>query len=203
MWAVLSRKTQLLLVLATGFVAVRAIDAVVALLGSEPLNLWKSISLAVTAVGVVAAFIGEASWRWVWRRMPLLQRAVFPDLNGTWSGFLRSTWVNPETGENPSPIPTRIFIRQGLFSTAVHLETGESSSDSNHVILERVGRTGRHRIWYDYANTPDAVVRPRSQPHDGVAYLEIDLARAAKRLTGRYYTARGTTGDIEIELTDW
>ncbi len=202
MWAVLSRKTQLLVVLAVGFVAVRAIDGVVALLGGEPLTLWKSISLAVTAVGIVAAFIGEASWRWVWRRLPFLQRAVFPDLNGTWSGFLRSTWVDPETDQSPPPIPTRIFIRQGLFDTSVHLETGESRSDSSHVILEKLGHTGRHRIWYGYANTPDAVVRPRSQPHDGVAYLEIDFARDPTRLTGRYYTARGTTGDIEIERTD-
>ncbi|MGX9105215.1 Cap15 family cyclic dinucleotide receptor domain-containing protein, partial [Escherichia coli] len=92
------------------------------------------------------------------------------------------------------PIPTEVTIRQRLFATSVSLKTGESESHSTRCLLERLTDIGRFRVWYSYNNDPVAQVRHRSSPHEGVAFLEFDPDAGPDRLTGRYYTARKTTG---------
>ncbi|MGL1774778.1 hypothetical protein ACSTG3_23415, partial [Vibrio parahaemolyticus] len=72
----------------------------------------------------ILVFVAETCWRWIWRRVPILGRKAFPDLNGKWAGTLTSTWVNPETGQALPPIPTEVTIRQRLFATSVSLKTG-------------------------------------------------------------------------------
>jgi hypothetical protein len=198
MWSLLGRKAQVTTILAAGLLSAWAIDAVYALwLHREP-GAVKILSLAVTIVGTVLAIAAELSWRWVWRKIPLLSRKAFPDLNGKWTGTLQSTWKDPDTGQSIAPIPTEITVRQGLFSTSVSLKTAESESHSTRCILERLADIGRFRIWYSYNNDPIARVRHRSSPHEGVAFLESDPDKGSDSLTGRYYTARKTTGDIEV-----
>ena len=96
------------------------------------------------------------------------------------------------------PISAEITIRQRLFASSVSLKTGESESHSTRCVLERLPEIGRFRIWYSYNNDPLAQVRHRSSPHEGVAFLEYDPDAETKKLVGRYYTARKTTGDIEV-----
>lgn len=131
--------------------------------------------------------------------MPFLQKQVFPDLNGIWKGTLVSTWIDPGTGQPKPPIPTEITIRQKLFgTTTVTLKTGESRSYSTRAFFEAFRETRRYRIWYSYNNEPLAHVRDRSAQHDGVAYLELHYDEDKNRLVGTYYTARKTTGDIDV-----
>lgn len=198
MWSLLSRKAQVSIILAFGGIAASAIEAAYALMVGRDPGAFKTFSLSVTAVTAILVFVGEASWRWVWSCVPILDRKAFPDLNGKWTGVLKSTWMNPETKLELGPIPTQITIRQRLFQTSVNLRTGESESLSTRCILERLPEIGRYRIWYSYNNDPIAQVRHRSSPHEGVAFLEIDPQADANRLSGRYYTARKTTGDIEV-----
>ena len=54
-------------------------------------------------VGTIAAFVIEKTWRTIWRIFPALQTAIFPDLNGIWSGTLVSTWIDPHTGKGIPP----------------------------------------------------------------------------------------------------
>ena len=81
---------------------------------------------------------------------------------------------------------------------AVSLKTGESTSHSTRALLEKFSETSRFRIWYSYNNDPQAQYQHRSSPHEGVAFLELDADSDMNRLTGRYYTARRTTGDIDV-----
>ncbi|API59660.1 hypothetical protein BSL82_10285 [Tardibacter chloracetimidivorans] len=198
MWSLLGKKAQVSIILVAGLLSAWSIDAVYALALHKEAGLLKTLSLAVTIVGTILVAVAEAGWRWLWRQVPLLGRKAFPDLNGKWDGTLRSTWINPETGQPIDPIPTRITVRQRLFSTSVTLKTGESESHSTRCILERLPEIGRFRIWYSYNNDPIAQVRHRSSPHEGVAYLEFDPDASPDALVGRYYTARKTTGDIEV-----
>lgn len=198
MWLLLSRKVQLTIILAAAFLTIRTWDGISSLIGGEPLSIFRSVSIAVFVVGTVFALIVSWCWRPIWRRVPALNKWIFPDLNGEWSGELKSTWINPETNQPLPPIATKITIHQNIFEAYVTLRTGESRSDSDRVILERVGKTGRCRIWYSYQNGPRAEFRHRSAPHEGVAYLEYDLA-SPDVLEGSYYTARNTTGDIRVE----
>jgi hypothetical protein len=198
MWSLLGRSTQVTIIVGAGLCLAWAYDAVYGFWTGQVPNNIKLISLIVFIIGVVFAGVAEIAWRPLWRRFPLLQRKMFPDLNGSWKGTLTSTWVDPTTGSSKPPIPTDIIIRQGLFTTSVSLRTQESASHSTRSFLEPFRDTGRFRIWYSYNNDPQAQFLHRSSPHEGVAFLECEFDANPDRLTGRYYTARRTTGDIDV-----
>jgi hypothetical protein len=198
MWSLLGRNTQLTIIIGAAFCLAWACDAAYQLLTGQLPNNVKFVLLFIFIIGIVFAGIADIVWRPLWRRFPLLQRKTFPDLNGTWKGTLTSTWVDPATGSPKPPIPTDIVIRQGLFTTSISLKTGESASHSTRSFLEPFRDTGRFRIWYSYNNDPQAQFQHRSSPHEGVAFLECEFGTDPFRLTGRYYTARRTTGDIDV-----
>jgi hypothetical protein len=198
MWSLLGRSPQLIIIVGAVSCLAWACDAAYQLLTGQVPNNLKFISLFAFVIGVVFAGVAEITWRPLWRRFSLLQRKTFPDLNGSWKGTLTSTWVDPATGSPKPPIPTEIIIRQGLFTTSVLLKTQESASHSTRSFLEPFRDTGRFRIWYSYNNDPQAQFLHRSSPHEGVAFLECEFDADPDRLTGRYYTARRTTGDIDV-----
>ena len=198
MWELLPRKYQLTTIVLVTLLFVWSYDTIQVLLHKETPTIWKMTTLAVTVIGTIFVGISEFCWRWVWRKIPWLQRKIFPDLNGEWKGNLVSTWKDPATGQSPPPISTNITIRQGIFSTVVCLSTGESESTSGRVRLARLTNVGRFRLWYDYRNGPKQAVRDRSAPHNGFAYLEVSAGNL-DHLTGQYYTDRKTSGDIEVD----
>lgn len=198
MWSLLSRKWQLTIVIAVGIMTAWSIDAIWSMAFGNGVGLIKAVSLTVAVISFIAAIVLETTWRRLWKKFPAIGVRTFPDLNGVWKGSIVSTWIDPETGNAKPPIPTEIVIRQGLFSTHVSLKTGESTSHSTRSFLEPFHDTHRYRIWYSYNNDPKAQVQHRSSPHEGVAFLELDLDVDPHRLAGRYYTARKTTGDIEV-----
>lgn len=197
MWSLLPRKAQLLVLVTAALVIAWAIQAVVEKFTGQSVWIGKWASLTATAIGVVLTGLAKLVWRPMWRLIPALGRWVFPDLNGRWEGTMISTWTNPETGQGVPPIPTVICIRQGLFATHISLQTGESGSHSTRAFLEPARERGAYRVWYSYNNEPEARFRNRSSPHEGVCFLEFETS-APDRLTGRYYTARKTTGDIDV-----
>lgn len=199
MWSLVPRRWQLTLIVAAGVLLAWSIDALWSNTFGDSAGVIKTVSLTVTILTVVSGFSLEWTWRRIWAKFPTIGLRTFPDLNGVWKGTLVSTWIDPETGAAPPPIPAEIRIRQGLFSTNVSLATAESKSHSTRSFLEPFYETRRFRIWYSYNNDPRAQVRHRSSPHEGVAYLELNFDSNPNRLTGRYYTARKTTGDIEVE----
>jgi hypothetical protein len=163
---------------------------------------WKWISMVGTII--VVAILPMVNWLWfkIVNSLPVCQRMTFPDLNGSWEGHLESNWINPETNARVDPIPAKITIRQGIIHTSVTLQTKESRSESTRVFLERFPEVGRFRIWYSYNNDPIAQVRHRSTEHEGVAFLDLHWDEDRNRLRGRYYTARPTTGSIDIKRQD-
>lgn len=201
MWDLIDRRIQLTIIIGVGVLFAWAADALYALIFGNHPGILKWVSLSVTVVGTVLAWVANASWRWLWRKVPALSSKFFPDLNGVWTGYLISTWKKPGTNEALAPIPATITIRQGLFGTSVSLKTGESTSHSTRAFLEPFRDTNRYRVWYSYNNDPQAQHRHRSSPHEGVAFLEVDLDADPNRLEGRYYTARKTTGDMTLTRT--
>lgn len=201
MWSLLSRRWQLMIVLGTGGLLAWSLSAAWGLLtGAEPSAIQR-VSLVATIIGAGLATLAELVWKWLWRRFPAIEPKTFPDLTGVWEGTLVSTWIDPATGQPKPPIPTTITIRQGLFSTHVSLRTGESTSYSTRSFLEPFYDTRRYRVWYSYNNDPHAQFQNRSSPHEGVAFLEVDYDLDPERLIGRYYTARKTTGDLDVRRT--
>ncbi len=53
------------------------------------------------------------------------------------------------------------------------------------------------KLAYCYTSVPSALIRDRSQPHDGAMLFEI-VGAPAKRLKGHYWTTRKTTGEVTL-----
>jgi hypothetical protein len=198
MWSLLPKRTQVVVILAAGFAIAWAVDALWAMGGGEKPGVLKTISLCATVIGFALVPIANFLFARLWRRIPFLEARTFPDLSGVWTGTLVSTWVDPATGKTPDPIPTDVTIRMTLFKTTVSLKTRESWSHSTRAILEAFPDERRFRVWYSYNNDPQAQFQHRSSPHEGVAYLDVHHEEDRNKLTGRYYTARKTTGDMTL-----
>ena len=125
MWELLSRRTRVLVVAGVAIILVWGIEGAAALFIEKPPSAFKLISLVVTIISTVIVAIASAVWRRLWKRFPIIGHKLFPDLTGTWSGELVSTWTNPAAGQAMTPIPVTIWIRQGIFSTSIKLRSGE------------------------------------------------------------------------------
>lgn len=199
MWNLLKRKAQATITVGASFVLLIALQQVYGWISGMKPSPLGLISIIVTILGCLA-IVAQSALFGALRRSPWLQAKTFPDLNGSWTGTMVSTWaVDPTTSRPPDPIPATFTIRQTLFSTKVTLKTSESDSVSDHEVLEPHYDIRRFRIWYSYTNTPKTGVRDRSGVHDGVGYLEMDWDSDRNKLVGRYYTDRQTAGEIELK----
>lgn len=201
MWQLLSRKTQLFLIVAVTLIASSAIATVNGLLSEEAQPLYRYASLIVTIITMIVTPILNWQWQRLWDLFPFLGVNFFPDLHGTWDGKLVTTWIDPNTGKTPAPIPVRFWIRQDLFNISVRMKTGESYSFSHHCFLEAAPQKGLFRIWYNYDNKPKKQLSDRSERHEGAAWLELEVGTYSNQLTGQYFTSRKTNGDIDITKT--
>lgn len=197
MWALVPHRKQLLIVGCATVVCVWALQGSWGWLSGEATSAFRWIPVAATVVGATLGAAGFA-WRFVWSWFPWVEVRTFPDLTGTWQGHLKSTWLGPD-GQPAPPIPVMCWIKQGLFTMSVRMRTSESQSWSTRFLLEADHAARCFRAWYSYANRPDATVSHRSSPHEGVAWLEVDYDNDPNRAVGQYFTARRTTGDIELK----
>ncbi|CAJ1833495.1 hypothetical protein IIDPJIOB_01903 [Aeromonas veronii] len=119
----------------------------------------------------------------------------FPDLNGSWVGYIHSEWKNPETGEKAPPIPVMLTVNQSFFHISCMMSTGEmeSSSYSEGFLIEPDRQI--KRIAYSYTSHPRTSLSDRSIPHDGTAVFKI-IENPKLKLVGRYWTERLTKGEI-------
>jgi hypothetical protein len=198
MWTLLPRKVQLTIIIASSLLLMWGLEGLYHWLSGEPTIPLKWVSLIVFVIGTVFVIVFNFSWRWVWRKFPVMNRVAFPDLNGTWEGTLVSTWIDPATQQSKPPIPVMFWITQNLFDMTVRMRTGESKSYSTRYFAEANHVLQVFRIWYSYDDQPNAQYGWRSPRHEGVAWLEMDVATDATKLRGQYFTQRQTLGDIEI-----
>lgn len=198
MWTLVPRSIQISIVVAITLFTSFTIQGVYKWwLKPEP-SLYRQISTIGFILGTVVVVAFNWGWRWVWQRLPFLNRVFFPDLNGVWTGTLQTTWVDPSTGKSPRPIKTKITISQSLFDINVKQRTNESDSYSTWVIPTADTKADRYRLWFSYTNTPKQAFQYRSAVHEGVCWLEINLTDNADTLLGQYFSARKTTGDISV-----
>ena len=204
MWALLSRRSQLSIIVAITIILLLAYQGASEWWTGQTPSLLKAISLIATFIGTVLVAVANWTWRGLWRRFPALNRLFFPDLNGVWEGTLQTTWIDPLTGVVPGPIHSRLIIRQGVLKFSISQRTAESDSWSTTVLPEADAESDRYRLWYAYSNKPKAAVAHRSSTHDGVAWLEISLEDDPDQLRGQYYTSRRTTGDMTLQrVSQW
>lgn len=143
---------------------------------------------------VIAIFV-----KWGWKIKIFRGWLVpFPDLNGSWVGFIYSDWKNPTTGERPPPIPVLLTVNQSFFHTNCVMRTGEmeSSSYSEGFLIDPDRQI--KSVAYSFTSKPRLSLNERSIPHDGTAVFQI-IDKPKQKLIGRYWTERLTKGEIRLK----
>jgi hypothetical protein len=162
---------------------------------SKMLDFFGLIPKVVSAdLLVVAIFI-----KWGWKLKIFRGWLVpFPNLNGSWTGFIYSDWTNPETGAKPPPIPVMLTVNQSFFHISCMMRTSEmeSSSYSEGFIIDPDRQL--KSIAYIFTSKPRLSLNERSIPHDGGAVFQI-IEKPQQKLVGRYWTERLTKGEIILQ----
>jgi hypothetical protein len=127
-------------------------------------------------------------WRRVWRWFPVLNRVLFPDLNGTWNVEIRWCW-----GQRTGVAVARAHIKQDLAKLSMHLRSDKSESDTLVAIPKKDAESGLALLYYVYRNTPKFFPGSDAAPYEGTASLRIDHDRL-DLLEGNYFTSAGTKG---------
>jgi len=155
----------------------------------------------IPTVVTVDLFVVAVFMKWLWRWKHLQGWLVpFPDLNGTWQGYIQTHWKNEE-GKTPDPIPTVLTIRQsfGRLSCVMRTEEMESHSYLEGFCIDTEAQV--RRLCYSYTSKPKSVLRSRSTPHDGTMLFSI-IGNPVRKLEGEYWTQRQTTGSVTLTFRE-
>lgn len=167
--------------------------------GSDLKMGWEAIKKLPDAITIyVLLVLIFTNWAW---RLPIFRGWLvpFPDLQGTWKGEIKSTWIDPATKSKILSKDITLVIKQTFSSISCVMYTDESESVSNTAEINENDESGIFRLSYNYTNRPKANVRDRSAIHDGAAILKV-IIEPEKKLEGEYWTSRKTTGDICVKF---
>jgi hypothetical protein len=160
------------------------------------IDYLKILPTVVTIDTAVAFIFIKYLWRWKLLREWLVP---FPNLNGTFKGFIQTTWIDPVTNERPAPIPAILTISQSFFRISCVMRTEEMTSHSfiSDFILDPDEQL--NKLSYTYSSVPNQVVIERSPQHMGTVIFDIQ-EKPKLTLIGQYWTGRKTTGTIRMEF---
>jgi hypothetical protein len=145
----------------------------------------SSIVSAILIILLLTTFIS----RKIWAILALFDKAIFPDLNGTWEGEI--------TLEDGTNLVARAVIRQSLLVTQIdmHGETTKSITLETTPIIEQ----GQKKLYYIYRSTPK---KPEWPVYNGSTLFDIRTVKTNQgkkhELSGCYYTDRKTLGRIRL-----
>lgn len=170
----------------------------------------RYLPVAVLAVlGIVFGLTAYwAPWRLLWRMIPVLNRTVFPDLNGVWVGTTASNWPTIEKMRNAATTERAIDLAE-LYETAerhdaiaveitaslysMRLATGLSSKDATSYSITarpwKCQHTPRIHLAYVYEQETKDPSATDEERHMGAADLVYD-PHSPNDLEGVYWTRR-------------
>lgn len=155
-------------------------------------DFFKVLPHVVTLDLIIATIFFKWVWKWSIFKNWLVP---FPDLNGTWEGYIKTTWINPETSETPPEIPAILTIKQTFLNISCVLRTAEMTSNGYSSGFKLDSENQSKQLSYSYTSRPSTMVTDRSPIHDGTILFDI-VGDPAKKLKGQYWTTRKTTGEV-------
>lgn len=123
----------------------------------------------------------------------------FPNLNGTWIGYIYSDWIDPSTKERVKKIPVMLSIYQTFYETNCIMHTGEMKSYSTAEGFNINREQQTRQLSYIYTSKPRVLLSERSTQHDGAMVFDI-VGEKEIKLKGKYWTERKTKGEIVLEF---
>ena len=165
-----------------------------ALIPSDLLPMRWLLPIPSIALVFGVSYWAFDNWLWRCRFLRVLRVISVPDLRGTWTGTIASSY----TGFEKTP-PVTVTIEQTWTKIVVRLNAAESRSWSLTASILTNSPEGLV-LTYLFDNQPEAESARTMEKFRGTTVL----ARiAADRLEGYYYTGRGrgTHGSIKLRRT--
>lgn len=176
-----------------------AIWTVLLILSGESVSVqWLRLLPTLSTISFIIIYIFN---KWIWK-IPFLYPYIIstPNLQGTWKGYIKSSWANPDTDETIPQIEAYLAITQTFSSIQARLMTTESSSD---LIIGKLYQNTQEMsvisIVGIYHNTSKILRRESNPMHYGSIIIQVQ-GNSDFTLEGEYWTDRFTKG--EIQFTD-
>ena len=141
---------------------------------------WIDAPSVIGFYGLLYATFNKYLWRW--RILRTIGVVKVPDLNGTWKGYVASSFDEHATKYDAT---FRLFQNWTLISIILETNYSKSSSLIAAIVTENPGGT---MLSYEYLNEPVPNAKHTMHTHRGTARLTMQSN--GKTLEGEYYTGR-------------
>ncbi|NDV12992.1 hypothetical protein [Crenobacter caeni] len=150
-----------------------------------------SAALHITLLGLF-----NFGWQFLWKKFPILNKWIFPNLNGTWSMVIH--WEGEGKHGTSS---AKAIIKQDFLKIGMDVDAEYSESITLLAKPKRDPETGRGVLYYVFLTTPKhkSGTDPQS-PYKGAAILKLSL-EGGDQLQGNYFTSKKTIGHYELTRT--
>lgn len=181
--------------IALGYAAIVVVLLLIIYPLSGPISPISAVKLALLGgVPIQIALLAFVNWgwRWLWRRAPVLNRMVFPDIGGVWR--MEIDWTR---GQTSGTVEAQATIIQSFTALSLSVEAPGSTSQTLSVIPRRDPISGVASLHYLYSVTPHASRPDPDPPYTGAAILAFSEAGAGV-LRGNYWTSAMTQGHFRL-----
>lgn len=159
-------------------------------------SFLKAISIATggaTLLNIMLLVIFHLGWKRLWKRFPVLNELLFPNLNGTWEMVIHWEWEDMKGTSH-----AKATIKQDFLKIGMDVEAENSDSQTLLAKPKKDSETGRAELYYVFLTTPKHKVGTDAQaPYRGAAVLKLSR-ESAGLLQGNYFTSRKTVGHYEL-----
>lgn len=162
---------------------------------SAALHLYNNVKIAfagATALNLVLLLVIHFGWKWLWLRFPILNTALFPNLNGTWS--MKIHWVGDD---RDGEVDASAVIKQDFMRISMEVTSPQSHSETLIAQPKKDPESGRPILYYVYRVVPKRVGAQSGEPYEGSAILRFSTS-TFDSLSGNYFTSQHTTGHFVL-----
>lgn len=137
-------------------------------------------------------------WRAVWRWLPILNTALFPDLNGDWRMTIHWQGVTDEGDPVDGIVQATASVKQNFLHMSMEVESEDSDSETLMAKPKKDPESGRPLVYYVYRVVPKKTKTRTGPSYEGAAILKFEGTHSV-RLTGNYFTSRMRQGHFTLE----
>jgi hypothetical protein len=163
--------------------------------GDHSQTIWGSIVYAfsgATALQLVLMAWVYLGWKHLWKRIPALNRLLFPDIGGEWE--IKINW---HRDGQEGVVDAEATVKQDFLRVSMEVRSPKSDSQTLIAQPKRDPESGRPRLYYVYLVTPKAVGANPGPPYYGAAILTFSEIGGGQ-LSGNYWTTQQTSGHFRL-----
>jgi hypothetical protein len=157
-------------------------------------TLFSSVKIAFAGAAALNIFLVVMlyfGWRWLWLKLPFLNKALFPDLNGNW--HMKIHWTGTQGN---GVIEAMATIKQDMLRISMEVAAPDSDSETLLAKPSRDSESGRPILYYIYRVVPKQTIAEAGHSYEGAAILRFSHT-GIDSLKGNYFTSRQTKGYFE------